>query len=250
MATAIESTRISRARTAAPSGFRPHERRRATGRAAGDADVPRSTRPLATSSPTRRADRAPGQTGRGDELGRETGRRVRGGSRTMTLRLARRTVSLRCPTSSRLDTQVLCSSLANVVTDCAPAARVKSAPRSAGARGGRPVGRVEDGTTRDERRVRWGDAVHGEHRPTKVIPGLRRSPRCEVVAIASREDERARAVARPSWGSRARTGRTRRSWPTPRSTPSTSRCPTTCTPSGRSPRRGPASTSCARSRSP
>ena len=74
-----------------------------------------------------------------------------------------------------------------------------------------------------------GRAVDGEHRHRKVIPGLaslaaqrgaRRSPRARRTGAAP---------SRTGWGSRARTGRTRRCWPTPTSTPSTSRCPTTCT---------------------
>ena len=83
----------------------------------------------------------------------------------------------------------------------------------------------------------------------KVIPGMRRADR-----VRGRGDRVAGRASRPGpWpsasASRAPTVRTRRSSPTRTSTPSTSRCRTTSTPSGRSPRRGPASTSCARSRS-
>ena len=52
----------------------------------------------------------------------------------------------------------------------------------------------------------------------------------------------------PSRASRATTAATRRCWRTPRSTPSTCRCPTACTPNGRSARSSAASTSCAKSR--
>ena len=44
-------------------------------------------------------------------------------------------------------------------------------------------------------RVRWGILSTADIALVKVIPGLRRSPRSEVVAIASREAERATAVA-------------------------------------------------------
>ena len=57
------------------------------------------------------------------------------------------------------------------------------------------MGRVEDGTTRDARRVRWGVLSTANIATEKVIPGLRRSPRSEVLGIASREDGRASAVA-------------------------------------------------------
>ena len=70
----------------------------------------------------------------------------------------------------------------------------------------------------------------------------------EVVAVASRDDDRARPT-RASTGSSAPTAATRRCSPTPRSRPSTSRCRTRCTSSGRSVRSRPASTCSARSRS-
>lgn len=44
-------------------------------------------------------------------------------------------------------------------------------------------------------RVRWGILSTAEIALTKVIPGFRRSPRSEVMAIASREGERATAAA-------------------------------------------------------
>ena len=44
-------------------------------------------------------------------------------------------------------------------------------------------------------RVRWGVLSTANIATEKVIPGLRRSPRSEVLAIASREDRRANDVA-------------------------------------------------------
>ena len=41
---------------------------------------------------------------------------------------------------------------------------------------------------RRRRRVRWGILSTADIGLKKVIPGLRRSPRSEVLAIASRED--------------------------------------------------------------
>ena len=68
MATAIESTRISRLRTAAPSGFR---RTRGDGRPGVPSGTarPSITRPAAASSPTSAADGAAREAGGGDELG-------------------------------------------------------------------------------------------------------------------------------------------------------------------------------------
>jgi predicted dehydrogenase len=51
------------------------------------------------------------------------------------------------------------------------------------------------GRGQTDRRVRWGILSTADIALTKVIPGLRRSPRSEVLAIASREDGRATDVA-------------------------------------------------------
>ena len=48
----------------------------------------------------------------------------------------------------------------------------------------------------ETKRVRWGILSTADIGLKKVIPGLRRSPRSEVLAIASREDGRAAAAAR------------------------------------------------------
>ena len=50
-------------------------------------------------------------------------------------------------------------------------------------------------TIRTAHRARWGILSTADIALTKVIPGLRRSPRSEVLAIASREDGRAAAAA-------------------------------------------------------
>ena len=78
-----------------------------------------------------------------------------------------------------------------------------------------------------------GDPVDGRHRPQEG-----RTRHAQGAALRDRRHRRERPVARrpspPSWDPRAHP-RTRRCWPTRRSTRSTSRCRTTCTPSGRSP---------------
>ena len=95
--------------------------------------------------------------------------------------------------------------------------------------------------------LRWGVLSPARIGTTKVIPATQAADRCEVVAIASRSQERA-ATGRPAprhppgprvlrgaaGGSRGRCGL----HPAAR---------TTCTPSGPSPPPGPASTCCARS---
>ena len=97
-------------------------------------------------------------------------------------------------------------------------------------------------------RCAGGSCPRRTSRVDKVIPGMRRAaerggPRHRV----ARAGRAPRRPPRPS-ASRGPMAATRRCWPTRTSTPCTSRCPTTSTPSGRSPRPGPASTSCARSR--
>ncbi len=60
------------------------------------------------------------------------------------------------------------------------------------------MGRLDDGGTAPDttRRVRWGVLSTANIATEKVIPGLRRSPRSEVLGISSREDGRATEVAR------------------------------------------------------
>ena len=89
---------------------------------------------------------------------------------------------------------------------------------------------IEPGDRRPPGRdhVRWGILSTADIALRKVIPGLRRSPRSDVVAIASRSDGRPRPPP-PSCRSRARTAPTRRCSTTRTSTPSTSRSPTTST---------------------
>jgi predicted dehydrogenase len=55
------------------------------------------------------------------------------------------------------------------------------------------LGRTEDGTATDV--VRWGVMSTAGIATGKMIPGLRRAGRCDLVAIASRDGARARAVA-------------------------------------------------------
>ena len=47
----------------------------------------------------------------------------------------------------------------------------------------------------DQRSLRWGVLSTADIARRKVIPGLRKAARCSVVAIASRDGARARAVA-------------------------------------------------------
>ena len=91
---------------------------------------------------------------------------------------------------------------------------------------------MESGRGRDDARRATralGRPVHGEHRDREGDPG---PASLAAQRGAGHRVARGRARARrrgAGWGSRARTGRTRRCSPTPTSTPSTSRCPTTCT---------------------
>ena len=71
----------------------------------------------------------------------------------------------------------LCSSLPNVVTDWSRRPAVS-----------RRLGRWAD----DELRCRWGILSTADIARKKVIPGLQKARRCEVVAIASRDGARAR----------------------------------------------------------
>ena len=145
-------------------------------------------------------------------------------SRTIALRFARRTVSLRCPSSSRpISTRFVFLSCQTCVRD------------SYNRRGHVKTEFVRSGVD-GERPLRWGILSTADIATAKVIPGIRTADRCEIVAIASRDAERARGVggepghparARHLRGAARRPGRRRRVHPAAR---------TTSTPSGRSPR--------------
>ena len=82
-------------------------------------------------------------------------------------------------------------------------------------------------------RVRWGVLGCAAIAVYKVIPAMQRSERCDVVAIASRDADRA-ADDRGAARHRAQPRLVRRACsPTTTSRPCTSRCPTTSTPNGR-----------------
>ena len=96
--------------------------------------------------------------------------------------------------------------------------------------------------------IRWGILSTADIARKKVIPGLLKARRCEVVAIASRDAATARRVAGEldipvAHGSYEALLADPAAW-----TRCTSRCRTTSMPNGPSPPPGPASTSCARSR--
>ena len=99
-ATASESTSISSARTTAPSGFSADQRRRAARACRAARPAPRSRGPPATSSPMRPRIALRVSPVRATSSERDSGPRACS-SRTIALRFARRTVSLRCPMSSR-----------------------------------------------------------------------------------------------------------------------------------------------------
>ena len=176
MAAAIESTSMSRARTVAPSGI---------GETSGDGrpGVPRGaarvsdTSPLAASSPMRPRIALRVRPVRATSSDRERAPRVCS-SRRITLRFARRTVSLRCPSSSRrFNTLGLCSFLPKVCDTLV--------------HGGRGVKMRARGTGPAMSTLRWGILSTADIARNKVIPGLRKAARCEIVAIASRDDRRA-----------------------------------------------------------
>ena len=95
--------------------------------------------------------------------------------------------------------------------------------------------------------LRWG-LLSTARINDKLLAGARSTDEAEVVAVASRDGDRAPGVRRRA-RDRARARLLRRAARGSRaSTPSTSRCPTPCTRRGRCGRSRPASTSCARSR--
>ena len=159
-----------------------------------------------------------------------TGGRCSWRPRTMALRFARWTVSLRCPTSTR-PTRKVCDPFLQTCARLIHSGPVSSRRRASAARGevDRWVGWRTGRRRPTARRVRWGVLSTANIATEKVIPGLRRSPRSEVAGHRVARGRAGRAPSRTGWASRARTGRTRRCSPTPTSTPSTSRCPTTCT---------------------
>ena len=78
------------------------------------------------------------------------------------------------------------------------------------------------------RKLRWGIISTADIGVKKVIPGIQRSPHSEVVAIGSRDLKRAQTAAK-QLGIPKAYGPMTSCWPTPMSTRSTTRCPTTCT---------------------
>ena len=124
---------------------------------------------------------------------------------------------------------------------------VSSRRLAAAVRGGRPE-EVDADAGRSPATRALGHPVDREHRDGEGHPG-HAAGRARARSWRSRRATAGRQQASPrASGSRARTAPTRRCWPTPTSTPSTSRCRTTSTPLDDRGRRGPASTSCARSR--
>src|SRR5919108_4427095 len=95
--------------------------------------------------------------------------------------LARRTVSLRWPTASRVVSTRICAPLIQTFV-------VDSYISATG---------VNGLTLRDESvaAVRWGILSTAKIARTKFIPGVRAADNCEVVAIASRNPTLATAVA-------------------------------------------------------
>ena len=106
-------------------------------------------------------------------------------------------------------------------------------------------GREED----DGRMLKIGVLGAAKIAPGALIKPARRTGRAEVVAVAARDVDRAWRVRQEEQDPARCWTPTRRCWPIPRSTPSTSRCPTVSTATGPSPRWRRASTCCARSRS-
>ena len=171
MAAASESTAISSARTTAPCGIEADDRRRPAGcarRLGALLGYEVGRRQLADQA----ADRAAGQAGPGHELGARRGPPA-WSSRTIALRFARRTVSLRCPTASSRIVTGLCSFLPNVVTHWSTTpVRVKHPDR---------------GTERTMTSLRWGVLSTADIARKKVIPGLLKAD-----ALRGRRDRLAR----------------------------------------------------------
>jgi predicted dehydrogenase len=82
------------------------------------------------------------------------------------------------------------------------------------------------------RKVRWGVLGAAHIAVKKVIPAMQRGEWSEIAAIASRDLAKAQLAASDS-ASRKPTVPTRNCWPIPKSRPSTTRCPITCTCPGR-----------------
>ena len=153
--------RSSRPRSRAPSTTAPCGSRQTTGegRPGTPAGSARSsaTRSAADSSPIRPRIALRVRPVRATSSEREAGPPA-WSSRTIALRLARRTVSLRCPTASRRIVTGLCSFLPNVVTHWSTTpVRVKHPDRE---------------TERTMTSLRWGVLSTADIARKKVIPGL------------------------------------------------------------------------------
>ena len=135
------------------------------------------------------ADRAARQARRGRPSSeRESGPRSCS-SRTIALRFARRTVSLRCPRPRARRHRVCVPFFQSCDRLYHEPADVKAV-----ACRGRPEDRPEDGVQASEMtELRWGILSTADIAREKVIPGIQQARRCEVVAIASRD-----AAPRPS----------------------------------------------------
>ena len=86
--------------------------------------------------------------------------------------------------------------------------------------------------------VKWG-IISTADINRKLIPGAHASPKVELVAVASRDKDARRGLRDASGRSSAPTARTTSCSPIPTSRPSTTRCRTRCTRSGRSRRSTP-----------
>ena len=79
------------------------------------------------------------------------------------------------------------------------------------------------------RKVKWGVLGVANIATEKVIPAMQGGERCDIAAIASRDEAKAREAADAARHRARLRLATRRCSPIPRSRRSTSRCPTSCT---------------------
>ena len=187
IAAAIESTRISRLSTTAPVGTEPDERRGTSGRPETDRVV-LGDHARVDQLADERADRAPRQPRRGDEVGAglrpQLVQAADDGAQVGTMRRSRFAVR-----RQRGRVRTICDPF--LQTLCQTRTWLGSC-QVGGPEGG--VGAWSDGGERT--RALGRSCPRRTSGCSKVIPGLRRSPRSEVLAIASREDGRAAAAAK------------------------------------------------------